>query len=279
MSIRIFNGAKVADVGSLTKLMEFIAEIRKDLRDAVHEHRANEIKKMAGLLYDMYHSRDNDLINPEHDRSRIPLLVAMDRLVERTVDGSEHEEYSLAFAAHKGNTYAIPFFHDQNLLKVFFDHPKVSSFNYFNNADKPQDVTEAQWEKRKEVWEAIVGTSGIPAETMLTIRLIDSKLLIPDDMFMQEPHSVEEREEQLARIIAFQEAEDQLEADSNPVKIEGRLGDLTKKVTEIYPDVYEGIKGTLEPITMEDLSKELPPPQKGEEESGEERVSEVSSTD
>ena len=278
MSMKIPNGAKIKDAATMTTLMAFIGDIRAEVRDAVHELRAKEVKQMAALIYDMYHSKDNDIINPEVDQTRVPLLIAMNRLVDGDLKKENTEDYSICFSTHKGTTYAIPYFHEAEILRVFRDHPKVSDFRFWNNTDKPEDLTDQQWEKRALVWDAILSSSGVPAESMLTIRLIDSKFLIPDDKFMKDAPTVEQREEQLARIVSFQVAEDRLEEDEDERPTKERLADFAQIVKDVYEEELEKIKGTLEPITMDDLSQDIPLQEKGEE-SGEERVSETSSTD
>ena len=109
----------------------------------------------------------------------------------------------------------------------------MSDFRFWNNTDKPEDLTDQQWEKRALVWDAILSSSGVPAESMLTIRLIDSKFLIPDDKFMKDAPTVEQREEQLARIVSFQVAENRLEDDEDERPTKERLADFAQIVKDV----------------------------------------------
>ena len=71
MSTRILNGIKISDVSSLAKVLAFAEDIRTVIRDEIHAHRAQAIKMMACVIYDMYHSAGKDMVNPVEDDTRI----------------------------------------------------------------------------------------------------------------------------------------------------------------------------------------------------------------
>lgn len=276
MSMKIFNGVKLSGMESMTKVMEFVSEVRTGIRDEVHKHRAHEIKTMACVIYDMYHSVGEDIIDPE-ETTRVPLLLAVNRIMEVAQSNANgKEEYSLCFSTYKGTTYCIPYFFHQPILDVVFAHPKVTRFPYWDNSDKDETVTDAQWDKRKEVWNHILEISGVPAESMLTVKLMDAGLLIPDDDFMEDVPSVAERETQLGRILAFKRAESELTEEG--VDYSNRISLLIERVEKVHEEVDSEIKGRLKPITMEDLGEEIPQPEQGED-IGKETISETSSTD
>ena len=256
--MKIFNGVKLSGMESLSNIMDFVSEIRISIRDEVHKLRAQEIKSMACVIYDMYHSLGEDIIDPT-ETTRVPLLIAVNHIRGLMGVAGEHggkEEYSLCFSSYKGTTYCIPYFYHSSILNMFFDHPKVKKFPYWNNSDKDEGVTNTQWEKRKEVWDSILMFSGVPAESMLTIKLMDASLLIPDDEFMVEPPSIEEREKQLGRILSFKRAENELAEEG--VDFSNRLGVLVDRVEQVREEVMNETKGRLKPITMDDLGKEIP---------------------
>ena len=43
------------------------------------------------------------------------------------------------------------------MKKVFSEHPNVEYYGYWNNSEGPDDVSEADWEKRKEDWDFLEG--------------------------------------------------------------------------------------------------------------------------
>lgn len=280
MTIKIHNGIKITGLDSIKKTLDFVEGIRSAVRDEVHKLRAEEIKMMACVVYDMYHSIGKDIINAD-EATRVPLLVAVNKIIEN-VDTNAHEEYAICFSSYRGATYAIPYFFHAPVLEVLLNHPKVTPFPYWDTADKEEGLTDLQWKKRAEVWESILKASGVPAESMLTIKLIDSSYLVPDDKFMEDVPTVHQRELQLSRIIAFQRAEAELTEEGIDFGGGGRIRTLVERVSKIHPEVIDVITGTLEPITMDDLGEEIPQPkeekQQGEE-SGEEEISGISSTD
>jgi hypothetical protein len=97
MSTKINNGIKISGLNSITKTLEFVEEMRGAVRDEVHKHRAQEIKMMACVIYDMYHSVGNDVINPDEE-TRVPLLLAVNRIMEN-VESNGREEYAICFSS------------------------------------------------------------------------------------------------------------------------------------------------------------------------------------
>lgn len=47
----------------------------------------------------------------------------------------------------------------------------ASGFGYWNNSDRPEDVTEEGWDERRDVWAEALGPSWVPSRSGVTVGL------------------------------------------------------------------------------------------------------------
>ena len=189
VSTKIFNGVRLKNIITVEETISFANEIRPIIEQGFKTNRANDIKRMACLVYDSFHCLGIDEFE-DPDEDRIPLLRATSVVCEH----SDDYDYSISVGTHDGIIVALPFFsNDDYALSKFFNHPNVSPFPYWDNTDPDDTVSEQEWKQRKLIWDAVLGNSGIPKDEMLNICLFSTKYLLPDDSYMQTMPSIEER--------------------------------------------------------------------------------------
>ena len=59
---------------------------------------------------------------------------------------------------------------------VIFASSIVEEFRYWNNSDKPDDISEEDWDSRKTVWQNVFSDSYIPSQSGLIIELFDGNI-------------------------------------------------------------------------------------------------------
>ncbi len=236
---------KLNNVNTLAETFTFIEEIRSQTIRAAHIEKASLIKSVACNIHDLLTVSGIDLFNPD-DVDRIPLLTAMSRTMEddKTLDNSVD---AIGIARVNNTTLVLPFFVTKQAEELLLKHPKIIPFGYWDNSDREEGVSDAEWKRRKKIWGKLFKTTPIPSECMLIVNLIDTKRLIPDDQFMADLPSIEEREKTLATHLAF----DSLPDDT---QVHNLITLSSEKRKELLPT----IQGKLRDITMETLSKSLP---------------------
>lgn len=58
------------------------------------------------------------------------------------------------------------------LGKLWMSMPGVEDYHYQNQVDRPEDIPEAEWDKRGEVWHQVLGHHA-PADRMFTARIVE----------------------------------------------------------------------------------------------------------
>jgi hypothetical protein len=59
----------------------------------------------------------------------------------------------------------------RELLNWFDDLPWVSEYAYWDNSDRDDSVTAAEWRSRKKAWNEVLPGAGVPSERCLTFKL------------------------------------------------------------------------------------------------------------
>ncbi len=87
----------------------------------------------------------------EHDPNRFEMSLGQDAKTGRVLVlvRAERPEFRDAFAAMD----------------------EVAEYAYWNNADQPEGITESEWRQRKDAWNRVLPGAGVPADTMLDMRL------------------------------------------------------------------------------------------------------------
>lgn len=83
-----------------------------------------------------------------------------------------------------------------NLIETFVEQGIWKDFSYWNNTDRPDELTSTQWSRRKKVWDEIFADSSIPMDVGVTINLSqsDQKILNYRKFFNQLRSSMEQKE-------------------------------------------------------------------------------------
>lgn len=83
-----------------------------------------------------------------HDPNRVELAIGLDQQTGR---------------------YGVLLFADCDLLvDAFRAMPQVEEYPYWNNSDRPDEVTETEWVERREFWDRMLPGCAAPAEVMFT---------------------------------------------------------------------------------------------------------------
>jgi hypothetical protein len=62
-------------------------------------------------------------------------------------------------------------------LNVFNNHPGFSEYNYWNNTDEPEGMSEEEWSSRARRWDELLGSSGDASECGVMFELVTHSVL------------------------------------------------------------------------------------------------------
>lgn len=154
MSTKIYNGYRVHTpdpFDALTKLRAAIEPIYETLYN----------QALAQIAHAAHAGR-----HPENDRVGIPIITAMAYLEDQHTQikktGRRNPAFDLELDAcflrdpdDAGQLYAV-LYTEQPAYRAAYP-PVFEPWPYWNNTDRPDDVTDAEWGTRRDTWDRLVG--------------------------------------------------------------------------------------------------------------------------
>ena len=126
-------------------------------------------------------------------------------------------------------------------LNTFTSFKEISSYYYYNNVDKPEDVPEEEWKQREKDWAKALPGIGIPSENGFIVELNKDIPFIELGML----------EEIIRNIPSF-------EARINKTAIEKAINDNVKDESyDDYSKVYDWLKTDEGQLCLNENKKEL----------------------
>lgn len=198
MSVKIYSGFKFQS-GSLQDLQAFLMKWRQILKPL---HRAELAAVHARIATDTF---DQSFIDPKSNAGKTPLMEAfhsvMDRQREIKKTGYRDCEVDFDFEVsvmpHGRNIYGIIYTERGKWRDLFMSQPEISDFSYWDDTDRPDDITERRWRHRYKVWDTILlrGPDAIPAMRGLSAQCTTESLWIDaeDIIAAIKPHEVRVR--------------------------------------------------------------------------------------
>ncbi|RRY03861.1 hypothetical protein [Brucella anthropi] len=163
MSTKIYNGLRITET-DFHKLSGKIYALRLQIMDKVREKKANFIANYAVIQHDR---KLTGYIYKDEEPETEPYFAALSHLMkadEYCYDGGNsrtdqyaHPDYTfeLSIFAYKGAFYAMPFTEDRDLEALLLSQPWIEEFGYWDNTDKPDSISVADWKKRQRIWQGI----------------------------------------------------------------------------------------------------------------------------
>lgn len=153
MSTKIYDGLRIKNA----KEEEVIAklDILKPLFKEVL--RKTIAKKISSEYFNMV---DNVFNN---DNPQLPFDYAQN-IFKKEMESIKNDKRSIMFQhdfviyvkQYKSDVYLYPFYRELNDLNILMEKiPELEDFGYWDNTDKPEEISESHWKKREKIWNTI----------------------------------------------------------------------------------------------------------------------------
>lgn len=148
MSIKLYDGFKMK-ITSWKKILREVHKFREEVIFDLHQKQSKEISKEIFLVYD----RAIYLDFPERkDLREIYASVYVDRMIEE----NRNQYCSISFIPKGKHIFGIIFAQD-DLAQKWLQKDFVSRYPYWNNTDRPADVSAKEWKARERTWGIVLG--------------------------------------------------------------------------------------------------------------------------
>ncbi|MEH0110738.1 hypothetical protein V6N00_13590 [Tersicoccus sp. MR15.9] len=169
MSTTIRNGYRLAQGADPFAIIPIVREALDPIRDQLD----------ATMFAELVITTIDDADLRGEDRHVRPLVDTFTewRKAQKGLDHLDRERdpnsVGLSFGRDPatGRIHALLSSDQREYTEPFEALPGVEPYPYWNDTDRPDDVTRAEWGQRREAWDRVLPGIGVPADTMLTFRL------------------------------------------------------------------------------------------------------------
>lgn len=195
MSVKIYSGFKFSS-GSLQDLQSFLTRWREVLKPL---HRAELAAVHARIATETF---DHSLVSPKSKAGKTPLLEAFNSVMDRQReikktgyrDCEVDFDFEVSIMPHGRKVYGIIYTERGKWRDLFMDQPEISDFSYWDNSDRPDSITQREWNHRYKVWDQILlsGPDAVPAMRGLSAQCTTQSLYVGVDDIVAAiaPHDV-----------------------------------------------------------------------------------------
>lgn len=253
MSTTIYNGYKLPSMTAY-QLAKFNKSLREEITessiDTFHKNlalrAANSIdeltlskndKTLAGLLNsDVLELKVSD-INSYKNRSLLThsyISFKNERKLslEHNLSGSVTDlDCEVVYIPLENKTLALFFSHNEDHLEIWENQDGVEFYGYWNNTDKDEECSDAEWEQRRIDWDEALPGLGIPSEAGFSFSLFKG---IPDihsisiERITEHIPTLEDRAHEIAKRILSTKKYTELEKEYQPMNAAYQLSKWLK---------------------------------------------------
>lgn len=176
MSTKIFNGYYIPWM-KLEELHQFMREFMGKINTESEEILNKTVAEMATRSYDSYTL--GLLKGKKLSEQACPLVQAYTDLMTRNrafKDKGVRDPFTdfgcaVCFIPAKeyNKIFCLLYSDQKSYDKIWEEMPGVVEYSYWNNTDKPDEISERDWNVRGLGWESVLGETGIPADVGFTI--------------------------------------------------------------------------------------------------------------
>lgn len=192
MSTKIYNGIKF----KTNKFHEIYEKLNDfyETYDAFYKERTDNY-----VAYLFFHKLDRILLDKKEDiidKKQFLTNIFNETMNEYNVEYEKFlkEDYRntlldkslvIRIYVYKKDIYGFVGGENDRIIDKFKEFCDVEDFSYWNNTDKPDEITQEEWDKRENIWEKLYKVAKSDLENISIIYNYDNKHYIPklDDMF------------------------------------------------------------------------------------------------
>jgi len=117
---------------------------------------------------------------------------------------------SIFLYPEENRTLMIPASNENELIDLFDQIRKIKEYKWYDNTDRPDNVTAKEWSAREREWKKHMGQSWIISDRGMELKLVkESDLDVEADLIWGSLPSIEDRIFTQARMLFFKERYDQ----------------------------------------------------------------------
>ena len=158
MSTKIYNGYRIASTdGARPDPFAVIGDLRPRLTETHRRAGAELLADLAARIHNDGEASDSPPI--------VDAWMQLNKLTKELADspyrnGGMDLDFSVSFHTDPADAtvlYAMLFTEREDYRETWEATPGVEPWPYWNNCDQPDDVTDEEWDVRRDTWDRVIG--------------------------------------------------------------------------------------------------------------------------
>lgn len=183
MSTKIYNGYKIKNM-KFSELNDFCMNIRQKIHEEAHKIVLKQIaRECAEIVDNIFTKRFNQIPANYREKTEYSVYYAARSISLERIEKNKTFTCSFVLYPHGRNILCTFHSRNENFESIFSSTEGVEEYGYWNNTDKPENISEKQWRKRQKDWDKVFtrnplkGCEYIPSLTGLMCDIINSDIL------------------------------------------------------------------------------------------------------
>jgi len=187
MSTKLYNAFKMKDESGLDafKVLENLRDFKKQLLPISQKGYNFEICQRLVRAYDNYTA--NQLFDLSYaDSNPNPPTIA-DIIIDYIKESSDKNnlvldlEFTIACYPYNDKEWLmIPFYNYNEYENCLQSQSWYVDYSYWDNTDRPDEISQEEWDQREETWKKVVGYFHIPANETFCMKVANNNHLVVD---------------------------------------------------------------------------------------------------
>jgi len=188
-------------------------------------------------------------------------LMARDKQKEDRIQFSLSSNVEVVYLRHPETQETFCFVYGDNEMLEIFENEFGEPFQYWNNSDQPDELTDEEWKGRLRTWEQVLDLDRPALTQGLSQKVLDSYDLMPRLSYVKADNpinvvSIDDRAKALASACVDAEHFEELKAKGEEICFSYFTSAKRRKRVDL---LKAEIAATLEEISLEDLIEEMSP--------------------
>lgn len=158
MSTKISNGL-VFEETSLEALLPKLLSFRSVIQPIYETHNASHVSRIAHEQIDLARHQGREIGSPLFDA--VSFVMKREQEAARDLRHSFWDvSFEIAVIPHDGRLYGLSYTSNRLFRQALMESGLVRDYSFVNSGDKPDNITDEDWDRRESVWDAIIEREG-----------------------------------------------------------------------------------------------------------------------
>lgn len=153
MSIKIYDGLRIKNARE-EEVIEKLDSLKTLFKEVLKKTIAKKISSEYFNMVDNVFNNDNPPIPFDYAQNIFKKEMKNIKTDKRSI--MFQNDFVIYIKQHESDVYLYPFYRELNDLNILMEKiPELEEFGYWDDTDKPDEISNSHWNKREKIWNEV----------------------------------------------------------------------------------------------------------------------------